>query len=94
MPGRVADAEFALNVGIRALQFLDEYFQLPYPLPKCDMMSVPEFAAGAMENWGLVTYRESAIVRIIFHHTYVFYVYLSLVLLLFLLLLPPILLRL
>lgn len=60
-PGKVDQVKFALDVGLRCLQFLDEYFQIPYPLPKCDMMSVTEFAAGAMENWGLVTYREAAI---------------------------------
>jgi aminopeptidase N len=60
-PGRVDQVRFALDVGLRCLQFLDEYFQIPYPLPKCDMMSVTEFAAGAMENWGLVTYREAAV---------------------------------
>ena len=60
-PGRVQHAKFALETGIRCLQFLDDYFEIPYPLPKCDMMSITEFAAGAMENWGLITYRESAI---------------------------------
>ena len=60
-PGKIEFARFALDTGVRCLQFLDDYFEIPYPLPKCDMMSITEFAAGAMENWGLITYRESAI---------------------------------
>lgn len=60
-PGRGAEGEFALDVGIRSLDFFDDFFGTPYPLPKMDMLCVTEFAMGAMENWGLVTYRENAL---------------------------------
>jgi puromycin-sensitive aminopeptidase len=43
------------------LDFFEEYFGLDYPLPKMDMLAIPDFAAGAMENYGCVTYRETAI---------------------------------
>ena len=49
---------FALECACNALDLYDEAFGQPYPLPKSDMVAIPEFAAGAMENWGLVTYRE------------------------------------
>lgn len=49
---------YALHAGIKVLQFYEDYYGIPFPLPKQDMMAFPDFAAGAMENWGLVTYRE------------------------------------
>jgi puromycin-sensitive aminopeptidase len=60
-PGRADQGRFSLDVGIRSLDFYDEFFKVPYPLPKLDMLCVTEFAMGAMENWGLVTYRENAL---------------------------------
>ncbi len=49
--------KFALDVASRTLDFFTEYFDISYPLPKMDMVAIPDFSAGAMENWGLVTYR-------------------------------------
>ena len=51
--------DFANEIAARALEFYDDNFGLPYPLKKLDQVALPDFEAGAMENWGLVTYRES-----------------------------------
>ena len=57
-PGKSEHGQFALDCAVRCLDLYDDFFGLPYPLTKLDMVAIPEFAAGAMENWGLVTYRE------------------------------------
>lgn len=59
--GRSERGLFALDVGARALSFYSERFGIAYPLKKLDMLAIPDFAAGAMENWGVVTYRETAL---------------------------------
>lgn len=51
--------DFSLDVAIRAVDFFESYFGTKYPLPKLDMVALPDFSAGAMENWGLITYREN-----------------------------------
>ncbi len=60
-PENVAHTAFALDVATQCLEFYNDYFDIPYPLAKCDNVALPDFSAGAMENWGLVTYRESAL---------------------------------
>jgi puromycin-sensitive aminopeptidase len=57
--GRSERGKFALDVGAKALSFYTQRFGIPYPLKKLDMLAIPDFAAGAMENWGVVTYRET-----------------------------------
>lgn len=50
--------DFALDVAKRSIEFFEDYFGVPYPLPKADHVALPDFSSGAMENWGLITYRE------------------------------------
>jgi aminopeptidase N len=50
--------DHALEVATRTIDFFNDYFGTPYPLPKSDHVALPDFGAGAMENWGLITYRE------------------------------------
>ncbi|XP_050685905.1 aminopeptidase N-like isoform X1 [Eriocheir sinensis] len=54
----INQADRSLEVGPPILEYYEDYFSIEYPLPKMDMVAVPDFAAGAMENWGLITYRE------------------------------------
>uniref|UniRef100_A0A287CY20 Puromycin-sensitive aminopeptidase n=1 Tax=Ictidomys tridecemlineatus TaxID=43179 RepID=A0A287CY20_ICTTR len=59
--GKAEQGKFALEVAAKTLPFYKDYFNVPYPLPKIDLIAIADFAAGAMENWGLVTYRETAL---------------------------------
>ena len=53
---------FALETAIHATEFFNDYFDTPYPLTKCDHVALPDFSSGAMENWGLITYREVCLI--------------------------------
>lgn len=59
--GKEEQGRFALETSARMLGFFNEYFGIPYPLEKLDHIAIPDFAAGAMENWGCITYRETAL---------------------------------
>lgn len=59
-PGNVKHTKFALDVAVKCLEFYNDYFGIGYPLAKCDLIALPDFAAGAMENWGCITFREQA----------------------------------
>lgn len=60
-PEHVEHTTFALDVAVKTLDFFTEYFDIPYPLAKCDLLALPDFASGAMENWGCITFRESCL---------------------------------
>jgi aminopeptidase N len=50
--------DFALDAAKRSIEYFEDYFDTAYPLAKCDHVALPDFSSGAMENWGLITYRE------------------------------------
>ncbi|MBI3358910.1 MAG: M1 family metallopeptidase [Nitrospirae bacterium] len=60
-PKQLPISEFALKVTAAVLPRLNDYFGLPYPYPKLDLISVPNFAMGAMENWGAIFFRDSCL---------------------------------
>jgi len=63
LPGMEPYAGFGLDFGCGALEFCEKYFGSAYPLSKLDLIAVPDFAFGAMENWGAITFRENLLLR-------------------------------
>jgi tricorn protease interacting factor F2/3 len=57
-PGKTKLGAFAENEARKAIEFFNSYYKIPYALPKVHLIAVPEFAMGAMENWGAITFRE------------------------------------
>ncbi|WP_289762207.1 M1 family metallopeptidase [Lactobacillus intestinalis] len=53
------ELDFALDIATRAIDFYEKFYETPYPLPHSWQLALPDFSAGAMENWGLITYREA-----------------------------------
>ncbi|XP_010890698.1 glutamyl aminopeptidase [Esox lucius] len=58
-PSQIGTAEYAANMTVVIFDFFEEYFNMNYSIPKLDMIAIPDFGTGAMENWGLITYREA-----------------------------------
>ncbi|KAM3964208.1 glutamyl aminopeptidase [Aphomia sociella] len=52
--------DFAQDIGKRATEFYIKYYEVPFPLPKLDMIAIPDYVSGATEHWGLITYRETS----------------------------------
>ena len=59
IPGKGALTKFSQDVGVKALNFFSDYYDIPYPDAKVDHVALPDFAQGAMENLGCITYRET-----------------------------------
>ena len=61
VPGKRRLAAFGQTIGAASLAFFEDYYGLPYPGDKLDLLAIPDFAAGAMENLGAITFRETAL---------------------------------
>lgn len=58
-PGKAQYGKFALDIARKSFDYGEKFFQAPYPISKCDFIVVEDFAAGAMENYGAITFREN-----------------------------------
>uniref|UniRef100_A0A671RKM4 Aminopeptidase n=1 Tax=Sinocyclocheilus anshuiensis TaxID=1608454 RepID=A0A671RKM4_9TELE len=61
VPEKWHQTHYALEAALRLMEFYEQYFNILYPLPKLDLIAIPDFQSGAMENWGLTTYRETSL---------------------------------
>jgi len=63
LPGMKQFARFGAEFGRKSLAFCEAYYAIGYPLPKMDLIAIPDFAFGAMENWGAITFRENLLLH-------------------------------
>ena len=58
----LSNLDFSLDIAVRSIEFYEDYYGVKYPIPQSLHIAIPDFSAGAMENWGLVTYREVCLI--------------------------------
>uniref|UniRef100_A0A8C3GB38 Aminopeptidase n=1 Tax=Cyclopterus lumpus TaxID=8103 RepID=A0A8C3GB38_CYCLU len=61
VPDKKEQTDYALDTACKLLEFYNDFFEITYPLKKLDLVAIPDFLAGAMENWGLITFRETSL---------------------------------
>ncbi|XP_053182010.1 leucyl-cystinyl aminopeptidase isoform X2 [Scomber japonicus] len=61
VPEKKEHTDYALDTASKLLDFYNNFFEIKYPLKKLDLVAIPDFLAGAMENWGLITFRETSL---------------------------------
>uniref|UniRef100_A0A4W6GB13 Aminopeptidase n=1 Tax=Lates calcarifer TaxID=8187 RepID=A0A4W6GB13_LATCA len=61
VPEKKEHTDYALSTASKLLEFYNNFFEIDYPLKKLDLVAIPDFLAGAMENWGLITFRETSL---------------------------------
>jgi aminopeptidase N len=65
----VTQAEYGLSVTPDIIQFMEEFTNIPFEFQKLDQAAIPDFSAGAMENWALVTYRLVLVIISYYYHS-------------------------
>ncbi|MCP4683418.1 MAG: M1 family metallopeptidase [Desulfobacterales bacterium] len=63
MPGMSKHVKFGIDFGRKSLGFCEDFYGIDYPIPKLDLIAIPDFAFGAMENWGAITFRENLLLH-------------------------------
>ncbi|MBN2533352.1 MAG: M1 family metallopeptidase [Spirochaetales bacterium] len=63
VPGKIQYGSYGVEFGRKALHYCETYYDIPYPVSKMDLIAVPDFAFGAMENWGAITFRENLLLH-------------------------------
>ncbi|XP_065821852.1 leucyl-cystinyl aminopeptidase [Labrus bergylta] len=61
VPEKKEHTDYALDAGVKLLEFYNNFCEINYPFKKLDLVAIPDFLAGAMENWGLITFRETSL---------------------------------